>query len=378
MTNAVIAGYVRSPFTPARKGALAKVRADDLAAQVVKGLVEKTGIDPNTIEDLILGCAFPEGEQGLNVARLITFIAGLPRSVGGVTVNRFCGSSMQSIHQAAGAIAIGAGDVFICAGVESMTRVPMMGFNPLPNPELYKVMPEAYMGMGDTAENVAAKYSLTRADQEAFAVESHKRAAAAQAAGKFTDEIIPIQTKDGVVSEDGCIRAETTAEGLADLKPAFKADGVVTAGTSSPLTDGASAVLVCSEDYAAKNGLTPIARIKSVAVDGCLPEIMGIGPIGASKKALSRAGLTSADIDVTELNEAFSSQAMASISDLGLDGAKVNIDGGALAIGHPLGATGARIVGKAASILKRDGGKYALASQCIGGGQGIATILEAM
>lgn len=378
MTNAVIAGYVRSPFTPARKGALAKVRPDDLAAQVVKGLVEKTGVDPKAIEDLILGCAFPEGEQGFNVARLITFLADLPRSVGGVTVNRFCGSSMQSIHQAAGAIAIGAGDAFICAGVESMTRVPMMGFNPLPNPELYKAMPEAYMGMGDTAENVAAKYSLTRSDQEAFAVESHKRAASAQAAGKFVDEIIPIQTKDGVVSEDGCIRGETTVEGLADLKPAFKADGVVTAGTSSPLTDGASAVLVCSEEFAAKNGLTPLARIKSVAVDGCLPEIMGIGPVGASKKALARAGLTSTDIDVAELNEAFSSQALASIADLGLDVAKVNIDGGALAIGHPLGATGARIVGKAASILKRDGGKYALASQCIGGGQGIATILEAM
>lgn len=190
MTNAVIAGYVRSPFTPARKGALAKVRPDDLAAQVVKGLVEKTGIDPKAIEDLILGCAFPEGEQGFNVARLVTFLAGLPRSVAGVTVNRFCGSSMQSIHQAAGAIAIGAGEAFICAGVESMTRVPMMGFNPLPNPELYKTMPEAYMGMGDTAENVAAKYSLSRADQEAFAVESHKRAASAQAAGKFVDEII--------------------------------------------------------------------------------------------------------------------------------------------------------------------------------------------
>ncbi|MEQ8392549.1 MAG: thiolase family protein [Thalassospira sp.] len=378
MTNAVIAGYVRSPFTPARKGALAKVRPDDLAAQVVKGLITKTGIDPNDIEDLILGCAFPEGEQGFNVARLITFLADLPRSVAGVTVNRFCGSSMQSIHQAAGAIAIGAGDVFICAGVESMTRVPMMGFNPLPNPDLYKAMPEAYMGMGDTAENVAAKYGLSRSDQEAFAVESHKRAAAAQAAGKFTDEIIPIQTKDGVVSEDGCIRAETTAQSLADLKSAFKADGVVTAGTSSPLTDGASAVLVCSEDYAKKHGLTPLARIKSVAVDGCLPEIMGIGPVGASKKALSRAGLSASDIDVTELNEAFSSQAIASMSDLGLDSAKVNIDGGALAIGHPLGATGARIVGKAAAILKRDGGKYALASQCIGGGQGIATILEAM
>lgn len=378
MTNAVIAGYVRSPFTPARKGALAKVRPDDLAAQVVKGLVDKTGIDPNTIEDLVLGCAFPEGEQGLNVARLVTFLAGLPRSVGGVTVNRFCGSSMQSIHQAAGAIAIGAGDAFICAGIESMSRVPMMGFNPMPNPTLYKEMPEAYMGMGDTAENVATKYSLSRADQEAFAVESHKKAAAAQAAGKFVDEIIPIEGPDGTIAEDGCIRGETTAEGLADLKPAFKADGVVTAGTSSPLTDGASAVLVCSEEYAKKHGLTPLARIKSVAVDGCLPEIMGIGPVGASKKALARAGITASDLNVVELNEAFSSQAIASISDLGLDIKTVNIDGGALAIGHPLGATGARIVGKAAALLKREGGKYALASQCIGGGQGIATILEAM
>ncbi|WP_341365121.1 thiolase family protein [Thalassospira sp. SN3W] len=378
MTNAVIAGYVRSPFTPARKGALAKVRPDDLAAQVVKGLVDKTGIDPNTIEDLVLGCAFPEGEQGLNVARLVTFLAGLPRSVGGVTVNRFCGSSMQSIHQAAGAIAIGAGDAFICAGIESMSRVPMMGFNPMPNPALYKEMPEAYMGMGDTAENVATKYSLSRADQEAFAVESHKKAAAAQAAGKFVDEIIPIEGPDGTIAEDGCIRGDTTAEGLADLKPAFKADGVVTAGTSSPLTDGASAVLVCSEEYAKKHGLTPLARIKSVAVDGCLPEIMGIGPVGASKKALARAGVKASDLNVVELNEAFSSQAMASISDLGLDIKTVNIDGGALAIGHPLGATGARIVGKAASLLKREGGKYALASQCIGGGQGIATILEAM
>ncbi|MFH1806699.1 MAG: thiolase family protein [Pseudomonadota bacterium] len=378
MTQAVIAGYVRSPFTLARKGALAKIRPDDLAATVVRGLVDQSGIDPNTIEDLILGCAFPEGEQGLNVARLITFLAGLPRSVGGVTVNRFCGSSMQAIHQAAGAIAIGAGDVFICAGVESMTRVPMMGFNPMPNPQLYKTMPEAYIGMGDTAENVAAKWNLSRADQEAFAVESHKKADSAQKAGKFTDEIIAIDTPDGTVTDDGCIRPDTTAEGLADLKPAFRADGVVTAGTSSPLTDGASAVLVCSEDFAKKNGLTPLARIKSVAIDGCLPEIMGIGPIGASKKALSRAGITASDLDIVELNEAFSSQAMVSIRELGLDPKIVNIDGGAIALGHPLGATGARIVGKAASLLKREGGKYALASQCIGGGQGIATILEAM
>ncbi|MDP2699112.1 thiolase family protein [Thalassospira sp.] len=378
MTQAVIAGYVRSPFTLARKGALAKIRPDDLAATVVRGLVDQSGIDPKTIEDLILGCAFPEGEQGLNVARLITFLAGLPRSVGGVTVNRFCGSSMQAIHQAAGAIAIGAGDVFICAGVESMTRVPMMGFNPMPNPQLYKTMPEAYIGMGDTAENVAAKWNLSRADQEAFAVESHKKADSAQKAGKFTDEIIAIDTPDGTVTDDGCIRPDTTAEGLADLKPAFRADGVVTAGTSSPLTDGASAVLVCSEDFAKKNGLTPLARIKSVAIDGCLPEIMGIGPIGASKKALKRAGITASDLDIVELNEAFSSQAMVSIRELGLDPKIVNIDGGAIALGHPLGATGARIVGKAASLLKREGGKYALASQCIGGGQGIATILEAM
>src|SRR5690606_16519789 len=247
-----------------------------------------------------------------------------------------------------------------------------------PNPALYKEMPEAYMGMGDTAENVAAKYNLSRADQEAFAVESHKKAAAAQSAGKFVDEIIPIEGPDGTIAEDGCIRGDTTVEGLADLKPAFKADGVVTAGTSSPLTDGASAVLVCSEEYARKHGLTPLARIKSVAVDGCLPEIMGIGPVGASKKALARAGIKASDLNVVELNEAFSSQAIASIPDLGLDIKTVNSDGGALAIGHPLGATGARIVGKAAALLKREGGKYALASQCIGGGQGIATILEAM
>tara|TARA_R110002051_G_scaffold268519_1_gene328571 strand:- start:268 stop:1125 length:858 start_codon:yes stop_codon:yes gene_type:complete len=285
---------------------------------------------------------------------------------------------MQAIHQAAGAIAIGAGDAFICAGIESMTRVPMMGFNPMPNPALYKKMPEAYIGMGDTAENVAKKWNLSRTDQEAFAVESHKRAAAAQKAGKFGDEIIPITTPDGIVDQDGCIRGETTAEGLADLKPAFRADGVVTAGTSSPLTDGASAVLVCSEEFAKANGLTPIARIKSVAIDGCLPEIMGIGPVGASKKALKRAGITAADLGVVELNEAFSSQAMASISELGLDPKTVNIDGGAIALGHPLGATGARIVGKAATLMQREGAKYALASQCIGGGQGIATVLEAL
>lgn len=378
MTDVVIAGYARSPFTLARKGALAKTRADDLAAQVVKGLVSRSNIDAADIEDLVLGCAFPEGEQGLNLARLVGFLAGLPQSVAGVTVNRFCGSSMQAIHQAAGAITLGAGEVFLCAGVESMTRVPMMGFNPLPNPQLYRDLPAAYMGMGDTAENVAARWSIDRAEQEAFALASQQKAADAQKAGRLADEIIAIETPQGTVAEDGCIRSETTAAGLADLKPAFTETGTVTAGTSSPLTDGASATLVCSLAYAEKNGLTPLARIKSIAVAGCAPEIMGIGPVGASKKALARAGITAADLDVVELNEAFASQAIACLRDLEIDPAKVNLDGGAIALGHPLGATGARITGKAAALLKRTGGRYALASQCIGGGQGIATILEAL
>jgi acetyl-CoA acyltransferase len=234
------------------------------------------------------------------------------------------------------------------------------------------------MSMGETAENVATKYQIPRADQEALAVSSQQKAAAARDAGKLTDEIVPIQTKGGVVSEDGTIRGETTAEGLAGLKPAFDAAGSVTAGTSSPLTDGASAVLVTTEEYARAHGLPILARIKSVAVSGCAPETMGLGPILSSQKALERAGISAGDLDVVELNEAFASQALACIKDLGLDVAKVNIDGGAIAIGHPLGATGARIVGKAASLLKREGGKYALASQCIGGGQGIATILESV
>jgi len=376
MRNTVIAGYARSPFHFATKGELARVRPDDLAAQVIRGLIERTGVSPADIEDIILGCAFPEGEQGLNVARLIGLLADLPLSVGGMTVNRFCGSSMSAIHIAMGQIQLGAGEVFICAGVESMSRVPMMGYNPLPNPAL-AARSAAYMGMGETAENVATKYQITRTEQEVFALESQHKAAAARDGGKLADEIVPIQTKKGLVSEDGTIRAETTIEGLAGLKPAFDANGSVTAGTASPLTDGASAVLVTSEDYARNHGLHILARIKSVGIAGCAPEIMGIGPVGASTKALERAGISVGDLNVVELNEAFASQALACMRDLGLKPDTVNIDGGAIAIGHPLGATGARIVGKAASLLKRDGGKYALATQCIGGGQGIATVLEA-
>jgi acetyl-CoA acyltransferase len=376
MTNVVIAGYARSPFHLAAKGALARVRPDDLAAQTIRGLLQKTKVDPAEIEDIVLGCAFPEGEQGLNVARMIGLLADLPLQVGGVTINRFCGSSMSAIHYAMGQIAIGAGEAFICAGIESMSRIPMGGFNPMPSPELVAKRPGAYMGMGETAENVAEKYQITRVEQEALAVKSQQKAAAARASGKLTEEIIPIRTKSGEVTEDGIIRPDTTAEVLAGLKPAFSKDGTVTAGTSSPLTDGASAVLVTSEEFAKKHGLKILARIKSVGVMGCAPETMGLGPIGASRKALERAGITAADLDVVEINEAFSSQAIACIRDLGLKEETINIDGGAIAIGHPLGATGARIVGKAAALLEREGGKYALATQCIGGGQGIATVLE--
>ena len=378
MTNAVITHFRRSPFQFAGKGALAKTRPDDIAAQVIAKLVADSGIDPAAIEDLILGCTFPEGEQGLNLGRILGFMTHLPLSVAGTTVNRFCGSSMTAIHMAVGAITAGAGDVFICAGVESMTRVPIPGFNPSPNPALYKEYPQAYISMGETAENLAKKYQIGRVAQEELAVTSHQRAAAAAKTGKFNEEIVQIQTKAGTVSTDGTIRPETSLAGLAGLKPAFDVNGSVTAGTSSPLTDGASAVLVMSEDYAKAHGYTPLARIKAMAVAGCAPEIMGIGPVPATQKALKRAGLTLADIDIIELNEAFAAQSLSVIHDLNIDLAKMNIDGGALALGHPLGASGARITGKAATLLKREGKQFALATMCIGGGQGIATILEAV
>jgi len=378
MKNVVIAGFCRSPFTPANKGMLAKVRPDDLAAQVIKGLIHDTGVNPEHIEDLILGCAFPEGEQGLNVARIIVHLAELPITIAGTTVNRFCGSSMQAIHNAAGAIQMGAGEVFICAGVESMSRIPMGGFNPLPNPVLYQAYPQAYISMGETAENLALKYLIKREAQEQFALLSQQKAFAAQQKGLFTPEIIPIQSKYGVINIDGCLRPDSSLAGLADLQPAFLKNGSVTAGTSSPLTDGAAAVLVCSEAYADAHGLDKLARIKSIAVSGCAPEIMGIGPVAASQKVLERAGLTLADIDIVELNEAFAAQSLAVLHDLPIAAEKLNLDGGAIALGHPLGATGARITGKAASLLKREGKRYALATQCIGGGQGIATILEAI
>ncbi|MCW7540186.1 thiolase family protein [Aquabacterium sp. A7-Y] len=374
--QAVIAAYARSPFHFAKKGALAGVRPDTLAAQVVRGLLARTDLDPALIEDVILGCAYPEAAQGNNLARIVGLLAGLPHHVGGVTVNRFCGSSMQAVHMAAAQIEAGMGDAFLCVGVESMTMVPQGGFNVSPHPQLQETT-DAYLPMGDTAENVAERWQVTRADQDALALQSHQKASAAREQGRLDGEIVPILLDSGeTVAADGCIRPATSLEALAALKPAFRPDGVVTAGTSSPLTDGAAALLVTRGSFAERHGLKPLARITSFASVGVDPAVMGIGPVPATRKALSRALIGVNDLDLVEINEAFASQAIACMRELGLDRDRVNLDGGALAIGHPLGATGARITGKAAALLAREQGRYALATQCIGGGQGIATVLE--
>ena len=370
MKNVVICGFARSPFTPAKKGEFVRKRPDDLASEVIKGLIAKTGVNKQDIEDLILGCAFPEAEQGMNLARNVVFLSELPKSVGGVTVNRFCASSMQAIHQAAGSIISSSGEVFIAAGVESMSRVPMPGFNPMLNPSLVDM--NAYIGMGHTAENLAKKYSISRERQEEMALESHQKAAKAMENGSFVEEIVVINN----ISKDSCIRPETNLESMSKLKPVFDKDGVVTAGTSSPLTDGAAAVLVCSEEYANKNNLKIMAYIRSMAISGCSPEIMGIGPVLSSQKALERANLKLKDIGIIEMNEAFAAQSLACVDELGIDMSKLNLHGGAIAMGHPLGASGARITGKAASLLQDNGSRYALATMCVGGGQGCATVLE--
>ena len=375
--DAYIVDFARSPYHFARKGKFAGLRPDDLAAQVVRALVARQPFEPALIEDIILGCAYPEAEQGDNLARIVGFLAGLPDTVAGITMNRFCGSSMSAIHVAAGSIATGAGEAFLCVGVESMSRVPQGGLSSSPNPKLLRDYPQAYISMGMTAENLARRYDIARTAQDAFAVSSQRKAAAAFEAGAFAAEVVPVKLDDSsTVDSDGCLRPQTSVEGLAVLKTAFLEDGTVTAGTSSPLTDGASVVLVASENFVRTHGLKPLAQIRSIAVAGVPPEVMGIGPVPATRKALARAGLSLHDIDLIELNEAFAAQAMACMMDLGLDAAKLNLDGGALALGHPLGATGARITGKAASLLQRTGGRYALATQCIGGGQGIATVLE--
>jgi len=376
MSSAVIVGFKRSPFTISRKGGLAEVRPEDILSQVINDLVKSSNINKEDIEDIIAGCAYPEGEQGYNIAKVVTFMTGMPEHVAGMTVNRWCGSSMQTIHNAAGAIAMSAGNVFICCGIESMTKVPINGLNYSPHPDLNHSNPNVYLSMGDTAENVARKYNLSRELQQDFAISSHQKASYAEMNNNFTDEITKIKTKGLIVEKDGAIRPNTSQEILNSLKLVFDKKGTITAGTASPFTDGASATLICNEEYAKKNNLDILAKVVSTSVQGCPPELMGLGPIGASKKALKRANLTIEDIDVVELNEAFASQSLACIKDLNIDPQKVNIDGGAIALGHPLGATGTRITAKAAQILKREKKKYALATQCIGLGQGIATVLE--
>ena len=376
MRNAVIVGYKRSPFTFARKGEMANIRPEDILSQTINQLLNEIQINKNDIEDIITGCAYPEGAQGNNIAKIVSFMTDMPEHVAGMTVNRWCGSSMQAIHDATGAIAINSGDVFLCCGVESMTFIPMNGLTYDPHPQLSKDNPNVYMSMGITAENVAKKFDISRKEQQDFAISSHYKANLARESNMFDNEIVSITNNHEKINKDGAIRSNTSHEILDGLKLAFDENGTVTAGTASPLTDGASAVIVCEEEYAKKNNLNILARIKSTAVVGCPPELMGLGPINASKKALKRANLSISDIDIVELNEAFASQSLACIKELKMDINKVNIHGGAIALGHPLGATGARITGKVATLLQNNNKKYGLATQCIGLGQGIATVLE--
>ena len=375
MYNSVIAGFARSPFTMANKGALIDTKPVNLLSEIIKKLIINSKINPSKIEDVIVGCAFQVGEQCFNIGRLVTLMSKLDVKIPGMTIDRWCGSSMEAIHIAAGKISMGSGKVFICAGVESMTRVKT-GFDSLPYPftEDQNNNPHLYLSMGITAENVARKYNISRQEQQEFAIKSHEKAYMAQKNGKFNNEIIKIDN----CNIDENIRPNSTMEKLSSLKLAFDQNGTVTAATSSPLTDGAAATLICEENFAKENNLEIFGRIVSTAVEGCDPNFMGLGPISATKKALERAKLTINEIDIVELNEAFASQSLACIKDLEIDPNKVNLDGGALALGHPLGATGARITGKAASLLKRENKNYALATQCIGLGMGIATIIEAV
>jgi acetyl-CoA acyltransferase len=388
MRNAVIVSAARTAVGKAPKGSLRTTRPDELAAAVVRAVIERAGIDTAEIEDLILGCAFPEAEQGMNVARIVALRAGLPVTTAGATINRFCSSGLQSIAQAAQQIMTGMGDVVIAGGVESMSMVPMVGNKPMPNPTLALEHPAVYLGMGLTAENVAKQYEVSREDQDAFALRSHQRAAAAQAAGKFDAEIVPVDvsvlTGDGsqvtettyVFAKDEGVRRDTSLEALARLKPAFAQKGTVTAGNSSQTSDGAAAVLMMSEEKAKALGLTPLARFVSFAAAGVPPEIMGIGPIAAVPKVLKFAGMELQDIDLIELNEAFAAQGLAVVRKLGMDEDRVNVNGGAIALGHPLGATGAKLTVQTIYELGRQGKSLGLITMCIGGGMGAAGIIE--
>ncbi|MBP6440051.1 MAG: acetyl-CoA C-acyltransferase [Caldilineaceae bacterium] len=388
MRNAVIVAAARTAVGKAPKGTLRTTRPDEMAAAVINAVIARAGIDKNEIEDIVLGCAFPEAEQGMNVARIAALRAGLPVTTAGQTVNRFCSSGLQSIATAAQQIMAGMGDVIIAGGAESMSLVPMIGNKFVPNPYLASEYPGVYLGMGLTAENVARQYGISREDQDAFALRSHQRAAAAQAAGKFDAEIVPldvcVKVGEGstvkevstVFKQDEGVRRDSTIEALAKLKPAFAMKGTVTAGNSSQTSDGAAALLIMSEEKAQALGLKPLARFVSFAVGGVPPEVMGIGPIAAVPKALKYAGMDLKDIDLIELNEAFAAQGLAVVRELGMDPEKVNVNGGAIALGHPLGCTGAKLTVQIIHELQRQGKQTGLVTMCIGGGMGAAGIIQ--
>jgi len=390
MREAVIVGGMRTAVGKALRGALRDTRPEEMAALVIKGVLGKVPVlNPADIEDVILGCAFPEGEQGMNIGRLALLRAGLPVETAGQTVNRFCASGLQAVAIGAQAIMTGMAEVIVAGGVESMSLVPMGGNKLTPDPYLIEHMPQAYLSMGLTAEKVAARYGITREDQDKFALASHRKAA--QAKNHFKAEIIPLElvqndwqegkgviTRQSTFDTDEGVRPDTTLEALAALKPAFHAKGSVTAGNSSQTSDGAAAVLLMSAGKAAGLGLSPVAVFRSFAVAGVEPEVMGIGPVKAIPKALSLAGITQDQVDLHELNEAFAAQALAVIKELGLDGEKVNVNGGAIALGHPLGCTGAKLTVSLLGEMQRRGSRFGVVSMCIGGGMGAAAVLERM
>jgi len=390
MREAVIVSMARTAIGKAKKGSLVQTRADDLGKVVLEAVIERApGLKKEDVEDIIIGCAMPEGEQGLNFARIMSLYAGFPVTVPALTINRFCSSGLQSIAFAAERIMLGHADVLIAGGVESMSHVPMTGFKVSPNPKIVEQMPEVYIGMGHTAEEVAARFNISREDQDAFAVRSHQKAAKAIAEGKFKDEIVPVQVEQVhldsneklkrssfVFEMDEGVRADTSLEGLGKLKPAFKLGGTVTAGNTSQMSDGAAAVVVMSKEKADELGLKPLATFKSFALSGVEPEIMGVGPVKAIPKALQMANLSLEDIDLFEINEAFASQCIHIIAELGIDEDKVNVNGGAIALGHPLGCTGTKLTTTLISELQRRGGGYGIVSMCIGGGMGAAGVFE--
>lgn len=389
MREAVIVAGARTPVGKAKKGTLAQVRPDDLGALVVQETLKRAGNYEGNIDDLIIGCAMPEAEQGNNMARNIGALAGLPYTVPAITINRFCSSGLQAIAYAAQGIMLGHTDTAIAGGAESMSLIPMMGHVIRPNIKLAEIAPQYYMGMGHTAEEVAKKYGITREEQDAFAVRSHERAARAIQAGKFVDEIVPVDVtfrsvgKDNKLvektiqfSQDEGVRLDTSMQGLARLRPAFSITGSVTAGNSSQTSDGAAAVMIMDREKAEALGLKPLAKFRSFAVGGVPPEIMGVGPVVAVPKALKLAGLEVSDINLFELNEAFASQSIQVIRELGLDEEKVNVNGGAIALGHPLGCTGAKLTLSLIHELKRRNEQFGVVTMCIGGGMGAAGVFE--